>query len=73
MEFLLWCNGIGLSLVSAGITMAWIYSNSICCGAAKKREKNLKGNVYICMYDWVTALYNRNWHTLDQLYLNFKK
>ena len=29
-----------------------------------------KGNVYICMYDWVTLLYSINWHNLivNQLY-----
>ena len=28
----------------------------------------------VCVYNWVTLLYNRNWHNIvNQLYFNFKK
>ena len=48
-------------------------------------ENNIRKGIYICVciyihtyththiYDWVTLLYDRNWHnTVNQLYLNKK-
>ena len=33
-----------------------------------------KKNVYICIYDWVSLLYGKNWHiTVNQLYFRGKK
>ena len=30
--------------------------------------------VFVCVYDWVTLLYNRNWHNIvNQLYFNKKQ
>ena len=37
-------------------------------------EDNMRKGMYICVYDWVTLLYSRNWHnTVNQLYSNNKK
>ena len=31
-------------------------------------------HTHICMYNWVTFMYNRNWHNIvNQLYFNFEK
>ena len=36
-------------------------------------ENNIRKGMCMCMYDWVTLLYNRNWHNIvNQLYLNKK-
>ena len=33
-------------------------------------EDNIRKGVCVCVYDWVTLLYSRNWHNIvTQLYL----
>ena len=37
-------------------------------------EKIMKNNVYLYIFNWITFLYNRNWHNIiNQLYLSKKK
>lgn len=44
-----------------------------CCVMASIREKNLKNSEYMYVYNWLTLLYNSNWHNIiNQLYLNLK-
>ena len=71
-------------LAAAALTQPLAWERPYAVGVALKKKKKKKNVcvcvyicvcmcIYMCMYDWVTLIYSRNWHnTVNQLYFDIK-